>query len=382
MGASWAMRVIVPTTWYPGNGDEATQQVLGPQEMPSKWTGEWRRTMLGQSPCLFASTGGSQTPVVNPIDLMNIVESMARAGQLLRVVWLVQSDQGLSSQQGRLVREGRISELSFKPTRVQDIEWEVEFTWKGRGKTTARVTSTRGNTINSDSAAYLNKLNKLIAANTRASFAKFNPSAFSLGQLEALASFPTQLTDGLARSVQQLTGQVGQVIAIAATLTSQPTSVANRAIDLARNTVAQANQFYDTLSQIPIELLVKSPGTQSKLADLLRATKVFGAQSDAARDLARSGQQFTAKLQQQAQSSANVGRVSPTRLTDPNQIERVYITRNGDTPQTVSQNFYKTPDHAVDILRANRLPWYTPTFSPGKILIIPVLPVVDATRSV
>ena len=47
-GAAWSSLLKVVTTWYTGN-DQATQQVLGPRDPPSKWEGRWARTMLSRS---------------------------------------------------------------------------------------------------------------------------------------------------------------------------------------------------------------------------------------------------------------------------------------------------------------------------------------------
>src|SRR5208283_5301007 len=105
--------------WYPGNGDEATQQVLGPQELPSRWNGEWNRTRLGRQPALYSDETGSQITMVDPTDLRDVIESITRAGRRLRVVWGVTSDTGDPSATGTLTREGRCTELKFKHTRVQ-----------------------------------------------------------------------------------------------------------------------------------------------------------------------------------------------------------------------------------------------------------------------
>src|ERR1700722_19815557 len=66
MGAEWAMKVSAVTTWYPGNPDEATQQVLGPQELPSRWNGDWRRTMIGTSPGGYIAEGGTALQLLAP----------------------------------------------------------------------------------------------------------------------------------------------------------------------------------------------------------------------------------------------------------------------------------------------------------------------------
>jgi len=378
MGAEWGMKLSVVTTWYPGNGDEATQQVLGPQELPSRWNGEWNRTRLGRQPALYSDETGSQITMVDPTDLRDVLESIARAGRRLRVVWGVTSDTGDPSATGTLTREGRCTELKFKHTRVQDIEWEGNFEWQSRGTQTQKVSSTRANTVNSNSAAYQNKINALVAANVQASLQSQAPSNITLGQIEALANYPTALTNALAREVQQIASDVGTVVDIAATLASQPVQIANRAINLARNTVSEINSFYDELSEVPIEYM----SLKTDVASICFAINTYYPQSDAARDAANVGQQFVIDLQQEIQSLDNVGLINPQRLTNPNSVQQVHVCKVGDTPVSVSQEYYQTPDHAVDILRANKMSWYTPTFPPGKIVIIPVLPSINAIRQV
>ena len=375
------MKLALVTTWYQGNGNEATQQVLGPQELPSHWNGEWNRTLMGKQPALFTDETGSNLTIVDPQVLRDAMESIARGGRRLRVVWgVTPQNTGAAdpSSTGNLTREGRFTELHFKHKRIQDIEWEVNFEWQSRGIPQNKVSSVRAPTVNSNSAAYQNKINALVAANVQASLASGIPSNVTLGQIEALADYPTSLANSLAREVQQISSDVGTVVAIAATLASQPVQIANRALNLARNTVAELNTFYDTLSEVPIEYM----SLKSDVSSIAFAVNTYYPQSDAARDAARTGQQFLVQLQQEIQSLDNVSLSNPQRLSNPNGVSQVYQCSAGDTPAFISQKFYGTPDHAVDILRANKMSWYTPTFVAGKILSIPVLPAVNADRQV
>jgi hypothetical protein len=384
-GAEWGSKSTVVTTWYPGNGDEATQQVLGPQELPSRWNGEWNRTLLGKNPALFNDESGTANSIVEPADIRDVLEDLMRGGRRLRVIWSVTPDSFLNlggkttpSANGKLMREGRITECKFKHKRLQDIEWEAEFAWASRGAVQSKVSSTRASTVNSNAQAFYNKVAALMAANVQASLRSQVPSNFTLGQLEALASYPTALVNSLARQVQQITSDVGSVIAIAATLASQPLSIANRAVNLARNTVSECNNFYDTLSEVPCELLT----TKQDLASLVRAVNGFYPQGDDALLAARAGQTFASELATEVQSLDNAGLINPRRLTDPSKIVTVYVVKAGDTAASISQQFYQTPDHAVDILKANKLTWYTTTLRPGAVLIIPVLSSTNPIQSV
>lgn len=336
--------------------------------------------MLSGEPQEYTDNSGGQFSIVDPLSMWNATEAIARGGQRLQVVWSVFSDDGSPSATGSVVREGRMGELKFKPTRLQDIEWEIEFLWQSRGTTTSQpVTSTRSNTVVADSAAYQNALQDLIDANEDAQTNDLLPTFFSLGISEGVASAPILLSDNLNESVSLASFDVLTVTSIAATISSQPDAITNRAVDLAQDSVVQANIFYDTLSEVPYELLTQDP---SRLSSLMFAFNQFATQSDAAQNLAQVAQQFTAQLRQQVQALLNSGRIAPTRLGDPNNILRSYMTKQGDTPASVSARMYGTPDHAIDILRANNLSWYTPTFQAGRVLIIPRLSNTNPSQSV
>jgi hypothetical protein len=376
MGAEWGMKSNVITTWYPGNGQEATQQVLGPQELPSRWSGNWARTLMGRSPVGYVDDTGAPLQIVDPNDLREVLEQISRAGQRLRVTWSQLS--AAKSAQGTIVREGRMTELKFKYLRLQDISWDIQFDWMSRGsKGGQHVTSTRANTVVNNSAAYLNAILKLQAANTAASLAYLNPKALTLGQIEALANTPTVLANSIARSLQEIVSNATQVVALAQTIASQPVQIANRAVDLARDTVSQVNAMYDTLSQIPYE----SMSTKSKVADLVTAWSTFGQQSDLAQGAARSAQQFSTQLEASVQAYIQ-GHKNTSKLSSPQNVDQVYICKLGDTPGSISQRFFGTPDRAVDILKTNGLSWYTPVLPPGKILLIPILQSTDPTQGV
>lgn len=372
MGAEWGGENKVITSWYNGNGDEATQSVLGPREMPSTWSGDWRRTMMGRTPAqLIGGTGGSAgfDLVRSPMVLAEALEAIFRSGSRLRVTWSVTSATGNPDEEGRIVRVGIAETWKFKVTRVTDIEWEIKFAWAGRGVQTQRVTNTRAGTVTTSSQSLNNAINKLIAQSIRAQFAKDNPRSLTLGQLEQLANAPTALVTKFTRKVQQISSEVTQVVNIASTLANQPAHITAAVANQAHNCVSQANNFRDQLDQIPIEL----QSNRSRVDSVLRAGSSFARQSQAAGDVAKAASDLGKQLQTQLIAVALTGALNPKRISGPGAVQAVYVAVDGDTPQRVSQKFYKSPDHAVDILRANRLPLHQPSFFPGKILVIPSL---------
>ncbi len=81
MGAEWGFENNVQTTWYPGNAIEATQQNLGPREMPSNWEGEWKRTLMGRLPTRYVDESGQEHKIVSPHVLREVFEDVARAAR-------------------------------------------------------------------------------------------------------------------------------------------------------------------------------------------------------------------------------------------------------------------------------------------------------------
>jgi hypothetical protein len=374
MGAEWTSKLQVKTTWYPGNGEEATQQVISPQDLPSRWSGEWNRTRLGRTPCLFDPGTGSPQQIVDPLSLWNAFETLQRGGKRLQVVWAVNGDD--QSSTGKVVRQGRIEEFKAKPQRLQDIGWEANFEWMSRGGQTSRVTSTRSSSVASNSASLQNALNGLIQANQDASDEEFNPTYLTLGQSEAFAEDPSDLSENLAGQISDISDDITSLIALATATSAQPLSISNRALSLARNTIDNINTFRDTLGQIPVELLTQNENVSA----LAQAINAFFPQADAADQLSITSTEYLAQLQQQQQSTG--GYVTPNRLGDPNNALQVYIAHVGDTLPFISSMFYGNPDHAADIAMANGLPWQFPVFETPTVLIIPVLPTVSATTSV
>jgi hypothetical protein len=114
--------------------------------------------------------------------------------------------------------------------------------------------------------------------------------------------------------------------------------------------------------------------TKTDVADLLRSYTYFAKTSDATYNAALAAQQLAAQMRQKAPDPGGAGRLGP-QVTQAavGDLLAIYMTKDGDTPQRISQKFYKTPDHGLDILQANRLPWHQATFNKGQALIIPRL---------
>src|ERR1019366_6036956 len=202
--ANWGGANVLPTSRYPGNPGEATQQVLVAKELPTQWSGEWRLNVLKRAPCSWKDgTGGND--VISPGTLWDILEDLVRKGQRLRVSWAIASStEGVISRV--VVREGRCAHWDFKPTYATDVEWTCTFSWVSRGVTQMRAVAAREADVESATAA--------LASAMAATVAKVNSkiishdatilqsaSRFTLGQLENLANAPLKIVQGLVQSL-------------------------------------------------------------------------------------------------------------------------------------------------------------------------------------
>lgn len=377
-GSAWEGDSDVVTTWYPGNGIEATQQVLGPKEMPSTWTGQWNLNVLAGEPCVYTDESNVDSYVSSPQFLMELFDDLRIRGRRLRVSFIAQS--AVAAGTGRIVREGRLKR--FK-TSVQDLallDWEVEFHWLGRGGTSQKVTQTRDDALPSNVAALAVAAQAMqdaisVAQSTNPKVLN-SATKFTLGQIEAFAAAPGKLAEGLQRSVSHVLSQAQQLGNALTTLKNSPYAVANSAVGIASQTVEVANQFQDQISRTPPELY----STRNGVSDIARSFNHFGSLGDSAIEMARAAQALEDKARAQASAQARAGTraQASVKVTTSGgaafDIIAVHVTKSGETSESLSLKYYLTPDHALDILKANRLPWYAVIFKPGTPLVIPALP--------
>lgn len=381
MGAEWGFSNKLITTWYPGNGDEASQQNLGPRELPSSWEGAWKRTLLPRSGSYLVDDTGTQTPAFAPVQLREAFEAIGREGGRLRVSWRVSGDD--PDQNSSIVREGRISEARFPHDRLQDIRWNITFDWQSRGARTQKPISTRDANLVTAIAA-LNAAQANLASTAQAKFIASNnnvrasASNFTLGQLEALTQYPNQLVNAFGRNVTRVLNQMKQLATIAAKIRAVPFQVASTAVDFARNATYIANQMADQMGRAPFELA----SLKSGVTDMLRGFRYFGRVTDSALLVTSRAADLDAKLRATVSMSAPLrSEAGRRRGTGQRQGEliAVHVPKSGETSISLSIKYYGNPDHGPDIMKANRLPWYQVTLTPGKPLIIPVLATAQGT---
>lgn len=385
MGAEWGSQLVMKTTWYPGNAAEATQQILVPVEVPSQWEGVWRRTTLSRAPARYTDETGEETEIVDPHILREVFEDIHRAGARLRVTWAVTGkmlignpkDKRGTNQDVRIVREGRISSFSTPIERHTDIRWRGVFEWMSRGGTSDRVVRSNQDR---DPGAAANALQASVLAAIAAQDVvikkarpdvRLSATAFTLGKLESLADLPRKAVERYTRNLQRVVNDVKRVGDIGRKFATAPVTVQNSLLDFSRNTMAVANQFVTEIDQTPPELLSQ----KYKLQDMMRSAKYFGNMVVAAQNNSSAARDLAERLRKSQAAMPNTGSmtVRDSASTRAGEIIGIYVTKDGDTPQRVAQRYYGNPDRSIDILRANRMPWHTPTFRAGTKLVIPAI---------
>lgn len=392
-GAEWGGDSRLSTTWYPGN-PEASQQVLGPTELPSEWSGEWNRTRMGRAPTIYYDETGTASAIIDPSELWTTLDDFRIASARLRVTWAVRgksiigpSATGPQSREKdesfQVVREGRLKTLRAQVTRATDIKWSATFEWLSRGQKQNRVANVRRDDdlalATSAVEQSITALGEIVNGTIQSAKSTIRKSAtnLTLGQLEAIANAPLAAVNRALSKLRYNVNQFKRVANIARKLATTPFSVANSVLDFARNTVGIANQFTNEMGRTPVEL----QSTKSKVADLVRASKYFGNVSTAMQQTAARAAELERRLRFVLVSGAGRGALSvrESATTRQGDIIAIHVCKAGDTPQKVSVKYYGTPDQSDAILRSNRLPLYTPTFRPGLPLIIPAL--VNAPRA-
>jgi hypothetical protein len=382
-GASWKSAQKVPTTWYPGNKN-ATQQLLAFSELPSTWEGEWKRTLLAKSGSTFTDSDGTITSLVAPQQLRDAFEALLSEGALLRVTWRSSGPDFWDNDS--VVREGRATSWEFPTTRAHDIAWSVEFAWKGRGgRPTSPISSRDANLVaqvarsQASAAAWAASIattGSIAAGKVSTELARAAsigaPNSLTLGQLESLADYPSEVLAQASRKVQYVTGQLKSLAGIAQKIATVPAQVQTAAVAMSADIARTANDFGDTLGQVPAELLSTKTGT----IDVVRAARYFAGTADTARvvvddavTLMTSIRAFVAE-RAPLQASSTAATLSGARQGD---ILAVHVAREGDTLVGLSMTYYGDPDHAADIAKANRLPWSQVSPAVGHPVVIPAL---------
>jgi hypothetical protein len=371
-GAEWGGENRTPTEFFPGN-PEGAQQVLGPTELPSEWEGFWRTTQLLRAKCVLDSVD-----INYAFTLADLFDEIRKTGPLLRVTWANEIQQTISTTgtlvQGRewkVVRIGRLASFKFKPVRMDDIGWSARFTWLGRGDTQQPAAG-----IGTDMFGMTNMLNSL-SSNLRSMVAKMRmvdadglvkvPSAFSLGQLEALVNAPNKMMNQLARVEVGFTSKLQQITRILQTARELPETIAARAQDIVNDSAGTLEAFCDELSRLSPEAMTAG----QKQGSILRAAVGYGAVQSVAEVYAGACHEFAMKLRRVRSTDgraehSNSGGSSATQ----SDLLAVILPKQGQTISGIAIKYYGE-DLGMQLCRANHLPLDTVEPPTRKPLIIP-----------
>jgi len=369
--AAWKSGNRLNTTWYPGNGDEATQQNMGPIEMPSNWSGEWRYRMLSRTPAKYTNTGNMSEliDIIQPVTLVQLIEEMFRGGHRLRVIWF-QGGDGPQSK-ALIMREGQAKEWEFPVERAEDIQWNIQWEWQSRGRGAYRPVEVKDESVETKLADMRAKaqaiLDQDIVDRRTQNTAKLQPNNFTLGQLEALANYPNQLQKVGRTRILQFASTAQKIVDIANKVKGLPFAVSNSVLELTRTTVQQGTQFISQISRVPPELM----NQKTMARDLLYATKNFGRSVENTRVLMRSVMEADLALRKVNTQVALAGIKNVRNSGKAKDIVKLHVVKSGDTPVSISIKYFGDPDHVADIMRANNLPFYQVRLKPGIALVIP-----------
>lgn len=115
-GINYETEQRVKTTYYTGN-PVATQQRLGPVEKNTTVTGTWKDIFLGNGIAAL---------------LRDTFDGLVRSGTMVELTWGAGFLPDGTQVSKPLVRQGVIKRFRHTYDRPQDIQWEMEFEWRGR----------------------------------------------------------------------------------------------------------------------------------------------------------------------------------------------------------------------------------------------------------
>lgn len=224
----------VKTTWLPGN-PVATQQVMGPTEEPTTINGTWKDRFLGNGVAM---------------DLANLFQDLRRTGPLVEVSWGAGIVDGSVIGTG-IVRQGIITDSEFTIDRPQDVQWRIEFTWRGDNQAVAPGVLTVG--VENPRQGFANVKQSLQDVLD-------NLAGFEDSPLSTLVQLPGKLRadiDSTAKQMEAVIALVQDGAGLGTSLVDLPSVVALRATQVASKGATVAGQVRDLV--LSIDPLYKVP---------------------------------------------------------------------------------------------------------------------------
>lgn len=332
---AWEGNQRVVTTWYAGN-PKASQQVLGPTESPTEVEGIWRLVLLLRSPAAadgFTSSFNSlglAVEIVDPPELVEMMDSIRRAGQELRVSW------------GGIIRTGRLQKFRVTPERLEDIRWTATFEWNGRDETRPSVHEN----VNSRDLGLLERI-----------FQSFTDAVEAVNRVfDAVEGTNPSSTAFSARTLLNGARRIQSAVSRATALTDRAVRVAKLPVDVVRSfssiaidIKAQVRNVADGVGNTPTELLA----ARDDVEHVLTAYSAFHTSSYQAERLAD---------EMDRQNRAKVARIEPAVLD-------VVVARVGQSLRELARRYYDDPDSWQAIADANGMEGSV--VEEGGVLIIP-----------
>lgn len=328
------------TTWYPG-ASVATQQVFGPQEMPSTFQGKWKDRFIPGSVVVNGDENQIDT-AEKAIELFNL---LTRSGRQVRVQW------------ASWVRTGLLDSFKQTPDRIQDIAWTMKFTWASRDDEQAKRTSEDPGTP-SDLTNLMNLIDDIVT------LAPDVAAAFAAAIVESV------------NQVRERTATLFNLLRVAETVVNLPADTLGA---IRSSNEALSRELTDLLFRVSNPRPCVSPGataikgaTVSPTRSTQNALSAAPSSSSTTQELQleqwrRSVGIAAARLRfaSQKQTSAQTERLRPkaTQVVTVTQRKSLY---------TISTEFYGSPDFANFLAIANRLS--SVIVQPGTQLRVPPRP--------
>lgn len=326
----------VETTWYAGS-PVGSMQVLGPQEAPSTFTGEWKDKFIVSTnpdtgrtvnPDGVAQVNGVQT--ADAFTLCSVMDDIRRGGQEVQVRW------------DEITRNGVLTRFKHTYDRRQDIQWEMEFTWFSQGEANTPVAFQQ----EVDRQALGSKLQN------------------SLAQLQALVTAPFAVVDSFANVAAQAVQDFSDAAQDVASTTQSVINTITQPIDAARRSLAALTSAADALDRIR-DAITMQPARA--LYNGVDEAEVDYGQTLAAED-------YTRRLASQARDTRYDLAGQALELQDRSgqqDILAVVAARDGQDLRDIANTYYGTQQQWRQLAQYNGL--LTSALTAGTMVVVPSL---------
>jgi hypothetical protein len=361
-GITFGVHQRIEKTWYGGN-PEATSQVQGPEELATDPKGVWSDRFLRSaddsgrtiSPEAIAQLDGIQ--VEDVMGLSNLMEDIARKGQLLEVTWDAK------------VRRGYLEDWIETWQRREDMEWEMKFSWVSQGDPEVPPVLSRQVDLSDVSGSWANLGQQITDA--------VNNSP--VGQLEAFSSQLDAKTSQVVSAINQVSDAVSSTIDGALS----PLDSIRRVVGVLDTIRSASADLLESLEEVPVTLqfdFTTFADAPSQLVDIVGANvpAQFIAILSAAVPVPQFGDALAAlayrrniyALTRQAARQAALQSQDLGKQLDPDLIA-TFVAHDGQNLRDVSTLYYATPDQWKGLRKYNHLK--SSALVGGQVIFVPML---------